>query len=149
MWNASWTGGISNPLEVIEQITYLLFLKRLDDNQIAAERKASRTGKHTVGRTEDRPKGPPDPAAWKLPSTQRQPRMRGIWRFAEPRTPAPKECDRTSGTPAAAGGRRGESKPGLHETTLTLVQEKLTSVGHAQFHIGPLQVALNGARRNE
>jgi len=31
LWNAFWTGGISNPLEVIEQITYLLFLKRLDD----------------------------------------------------------------------------------------------------------------------
>src|SRR5438034_11065904 len=30
IWNAFWTGGISNPLEVIEQITYLLFLKRLD-----------------------------------------------------------------------------------------------------------------------
>jgi len=27
LWNAFWTGGISNPLEVIEQITYLLFLK--------------------------------------------------------------------------------------------------------------------------
>ena len=26
-----WTGGISNPLEVMEQITYLLFLRRLDD----------------------------------------------------------------------------------------------------------------------
>src|SRR5471032_933697 len=31
LWNAFWTGGISNPLEVNEQITYLLFLKRLDD----------------------------------------------------------------------------------------------------------------------
>ena len=31
IWNAFWTGGISNPLEVIEQVTYLLFLKRLDD----------------------------------------------------------------------------------------------------------------------
>lgn len=30
LWNAFWTGGISNPLEVIEQITYLLFLRRLD-----------------------------------------------------------------------------------------------------------------------
>lgn len=28
-WNAFWTGGISNPLEVIEQMTYLLFIKRL------------------------------------------------------------------------------------------------------------------------
>ena len=25
IWNTFWTGGISNPLEVIEQITYLLF----------------------------------------------------------------------------------------------------------------------------
>ena len=33
IWNAFWTGGISNPLEVIEQITYLLFLRRLDDLQ--------------------------------------------------------------------------------------------------------------------
>jgi type I restriction enzyme M protein len=31
IWDAFWTGGISNPLEVIEQITYLLFIKRLDD----------------------------------------------------------------------------------------------------------------------
>jgi len=31
IWNFFWTGGISNPLEVIEQITYLLFLRRLDD----------------------------------------------------------------------------------------------------------------------
>ena len=31
IWNAFWSGGISNPLEVIEQITYLLFIRRLDD----------------------------------------------------------------------------------------------------------------------
>ena len=31
IWNAFWTGGISNPLEVIEQLTYLLFLRQLDD----------------------------------------------------------------------------------------------------------------------
>jgi type I restriction enzyme M protein len=31
IWDAFWTGGISNPLEVIEQLTYLLFIKRLDD----------------------------------------------------------------------------------------------------------------------
>ena len=31
IWNAFWSGGISNPIEVIEQITYLLFLRRLDD----------------------------------------------------------------------------------------------------------------------
>jgi len=31
IWNAFWSGGIANPIEVIEQITCLLFLRRLDD----------------------------------------------------------------------------------------------------------------------
>ena len=44
VWDAFWSGGISNPLEVIEQITYLLFLRRLDDLQINAENKAHRLG---------------------------------------------------------------------------------------------------------
>src|SRR5687767_6992745 len=42
IWNAFWSGGISNPLEVIEQITYLLFLKRLDDLHTLQENKATR-----------------------------------------------------------------------------------------------------------
>src|SRR5690625_1444283 len=40
VWDAFWSGGISNPLEVIEQITYLLFMRRLDDLQTLAEGKA-------------------------------------------------------------------------------------------------------------
>lgn len=40
VWDAFWSGGISNPLEVIEQITYLLFIRRLDDLQVLAEKKA-------------------------------------------------------------------------------------------------------------
>lgn len=43
IWNAFWSGGISNPMEVIEQMTYLLFIKRLDELQIVKEKKASRT----------------------------------------------------------------------------------------------------------
>ena len=39
IWDAFWSGGISNPLEVIEQITYLLFIRRLDDLTILAEKK--------------------------------------------------------------------------------------------------------------
>lgn len=31
LWNKFWTAGITNPLVAIEQITYLLFLKRLED----------------------------------------------------------------------------------------------------------------------
>ena len=45
IWDAFWSGGISNPLEVIEQITYLLFLRRLDDLQTLEENKSSRLGK--------------------------------------------------------------------------------------------------------
>jgi type I restriction enzyme M protein len=45
IWDAFWSGGISNPLEVIEQITYLLFLKRLDDLETAEELKANREKK--------------------------------------------------------------------------------------------------------
>ena len=45
IWDAFWSGGISNPLSVIEQLTYLLFIRRLDDVQTLAERKANITGK--------------------------------------------------------------------------------------------------------
>ncbi|HAF11282.1 MAG TPA: DNA methyltransferase [Chloroflexi bacterium] len=45
IWNAFWSGGIANPLEVIEQITYLLFLRRLDDLQVLEENKAVRLKK--------------------------------------------------------------------------------------------------------
>ncbi|TDB78488.1 class I SAM-dependent DNA methyltransferase [Micromonospora sp. KC723] len=45
VWDAFWSGGISNPLEVIEQITYLLFIKRLDDLHTLEENKANRLGK--------------------------------------------------------------------------------------------------------
>jgi type I restriction enzyme M protein len=45
IWDAFWSGGIANPMEVMEQITYLLFIRRLDDLQIAAERQANRSGK--------------------------------------------------------------------------------------------------------
>ena len=44
VWDAFWSGGISNPLEVIEQITYLLFLRRLDDLHTLKENKARHTG---------------------------------------------------------------------------------------------------------
>lgn len=44
VWNAFWTGGISNPSEVVEQITYLLFVRRLDDLELAAEKKSAFTG---------------------------------------------------------------------------------------------------------
>src|SRR5438270_2284219 len=45
IWDAFWSGGISNPLVVIEQITYLLFLKRLDELETAEKLKATREKK--------------------------------------------------------------------------------------------------------
>jgi type I restriction enzyme M protein len=42
IWDAFWAGGIANPLEVIEQITYLLFIRRLDDLHTLEENKANR-----------------------------------------------------------------------------------------------------------
>ena len=44
IWDAMWAGGIANPLTVIEQLTYLLFIKRLDELHTLRERKAARTG---------------------------------------------------------------------------------------------------------
>src|SRR4051794_31972297 len=45
VWNDFWSGGISNPMEVMEQLTYLLFVKGLDETQTREENKANRTGK--------------------------------------------------------------------------------------------------------
>lgn len=44
IWNTFWSGGVSNPLSVIEQITYLLFAKRLDDIQNVKEKQANTLG---------------------------------------------------------------------------------------------------------
>ena len=45
IWNAFWSGGISNPMEVLEQITYLLFIRRLDDAHTLEESKAMVLGR--------------------------------------------------------------------------------------------------------
>jgi len=44
VWDTMWSGGISNPLSVIEQLTYLLFIKRLDELQTLKEAKAAEPG---------------------------------------------------------------------------------------------------------
>ena len=44
VWNAFWSGGIANPVEVIEQITYLLFIRRLDELHTLALNRANATG---------------------------------------------------------------------------------------------------------
>ena len=50
LWNNFWSGGISNPLTAIEQITYLIFMKRLDDLEAKRERDAEFTGEPYTSR---------------------------------------------------------------------------------------------------
>ncbi len=61
LWTEFWTGGITNPLTVIEQISFLMFSKLLDVTETTNERKAERTKKPFVGRF----KGANDPRRWK------------------------------------------------------------------------------------
>ena len=44
LWDAFWSGGIANPLTAIEQITYLVFLKRLSDLDDERAKNAIQTG---------------------------------------------------------------------------------------------------------
>ena len=45
LWTTFWSGGLSNPLSVIEQITYLHFMRLLDEAQTRVENQARRSGK--------------------------------------------------------------------------------------------------------
>lgn len=42
LWDKLWAGGLANPLDSIEQFSYLLFFKRLDDTENQRERQANR-----------------------------------------------------------------------------------------------------------
>lgn len=57
LWEKFWTGGITNPLTVIEQISYLMFARMLDMQEDMAERKANRTGKAFDRLYPDTPEG--------------------------------------------------------------------------------------------
>ena len=50
LWNKFWSGGISNPLTAIEQITYLLFMKRLDELDQKKQADAEFTGEKYASR---------------------------------------------------------------------------------------------------
>jgi type I restriction enzyme M protein len=50
LWDRFWSGGISNPLSAIEQITYLLFMKQLDELDLKREKDAEFTGDTYVSR---------------------------------------------------------------------------------------------------
>lgn len=50
LWDKLWTGGLSNPLDAIEQLSYLIFFKRLDDVENSSERQAQRRGQRYAPR---------------------------------------------------------------------------------------------------
>lgn len=52
LWNKFWSGGISNPLTAIEQITYLLFMKRLDELDQKRQADAEWTGEKYTSKFE-------------------------------------------------------------------------------------------------
>ena len=52
LWNKFWAGGISNPLTAIEQITYLLFMKRLDELDLKKQADAEFIGESYTSRFE-------------------------------------------------------------------------------------------------
>ena len=62
LWDKFWSGGISNPLTAIEQITYLLFMKRLDDLDLKRKADAEFTGEPYTSKFEGEwlPTGMPD-----------------------------------------------------------------------------------------
>ena len=44
LWEIFWTGGLTNPLDVIEQITYLMFIRDLDDSDMLRAKEAAMLG---------------------------------------------------------------------------------------------------------
>ncbi|WP_415355716.1 type I restriction-modification system subunit M [Halioglobus sp. Uisw_031] len=44
LWGEFWTGGVTNPLTVIEQITFLMYARLLDMNETSDEKRSERTG---------------------------------------------------------------------------------------------------------
>lgn len=55
LWEEFWTGGITNPLTVIEQISFLMFSRMLDIRENLNERKAKRLGDRTKVKSIFRP----------------------------------------------------------------------------------------------
>lgn len=80
LWNKFWSGGISNPLTAIEQITYLLFMKRLDELDQKLQADAEWTNEEYTSRFE----GtwiPPEERNW--PVAEQRPIDRSTLRWSE------------------------------------------------------------------
>ncbi len=80
LWNKFWSGGISNPLTAIEQITYLLFMKRLDELDLKRQSDADFTGEAYTSKFEGK-WIPPEERNW--PVTEQRPIAKRTLRWSE------------------------------------------------------------------
>ena len=48
LWNTFWSSGISNPISVIEQLTYLIFFKMFEHQEVLKDKKAQTFGKERM-----------------------------------------------------------------------------------------------------
>ena len=51
IWDTYWVGGITNPMSVLEEMTYLFFMKMLDDAQLKKEAEANILGERVPNPT--------------------------------------------------------------------------------------------------
>src|SRR5207247_1447456 len=93
LWDKLWAGGLSNPLDAIEQLSFLLFLKRLDEREQDAERSAARR------KAKFEPVFPDAKLPWAHWTQFRTPRhiIRMMVRMVGPR-PGERICDPAAGT---------------------------------------------------
>ncbi|WP_312702884.1 type I restriction-modification system subunit M [Stutzerimonas nitrititolerans] len=125
LWNKFWSGGISNPLTAIEQITYLLFMKRLDELDQKRQADAEWTGEKYTSKFE------------------------GIWVPPEYRT---KLSGRESALELIDIRAQDERKYGIDKRTLRWSEFKRMQaeemLQHVQGKVFPFLKDLNGAESN-
>ena len=80
LWNKFWSGGISNPLTAIEQITYLLFMKRLDELDQKRQADAEWTGENYISKFTGK-WIPPEERNW--PAAEQRPIEKRSLRWSE------------------------------------------------------------------
>ncbi|MDO4160939.1 MAG: N-6 DNA methylase [Prevotellaceae bacterium] len=67
VWQTFWNGGFTSPITILEQMTYLFFMKLLDDKQIQEEANAALFGEKLANPTF------PDGMEWENPETEINP----------------------------------------------------------------------------
>jgi type I restriction enzyme M protein len=125
LWNKFWSGGISNPLTVIEQITYLLFMKKLDENDLNKQADAEFTGEKYTSKFE------------------------GTWVPPEYRTTIPEATSSMERLEFEATDRKNY---GINKNTLRWSEFKRMQaedmLNHVQGKVFPFLKDLNGAESN-